>query len=66
MMTQPGDAVVVLIGHGRPVIARKVEGRGGRAWHLIGEAFVSGMMEWEMMDRDIYSGKKNVDAMAFV
>jgi hypothetical protein len=76
IMTQPGDAIIIIIGHGRPVVARQVNrandpsangaGDGHPVWHLIGEVFVDGMMEWEMMDRDVYSGRKRVGPVRFV
>ncbi|GKT51302.1 heterokaryon incompatibility protein 6, OR allele [Colletotrichum spaethianum] len=69
VLTQPGDAVMVLIGHGRPVIARRVKddfGEDTPLWRLIGEAFVNGMMEWEMMDRDIMSGPKKIKQINFI
>ncbi|KZL77730.1 heterokaryon incompatibility protein [Colletotrichum tofieldiae] len=69
ILTQPGDAVMVLIGHGRPVIARRFKDELGEdtpLWGLIGEAFVNGMMEWEMMDRDIMSGPKKIKQINFM
>ncbi|OBR14874.1 Heterokaryon incompatibility protein [Colletotrichum higginsianum IMI 349063] len=69
ILVQPGDAVMVLIGHGRPVVARRLKDESGGhtpLWRLIGEAFVGGMMEWEMMDRDIMSGPKRIKQINFV
>ncbi|KZL85690.1 heterokaryon incompatibility protein [Colletotrichum incanum] len=69
ILAQPGDAVMVLVGHGRPVIARRFKDEFGEdtpLWDLIGEASVNGMMEWEMMDRDIMSGPKKIKQINFV
>ncbi|EFQ35690.1 heterokaryon incompatibility protein [Colletotrichum graminicola] len=68
-LAQPGDAVMVLIGHGRPVITRRLKDESGQdtpLWLLIGEAFVDGMMEWETMDRDVMSGPKRIKQINFV
>ncbi|TQN73130.1 Heterokaryon incompatibility protein 6, OR allele [Colletotrichum shisoi] len=68
ILVQPGDAVMVLIGHGRPVVARRLKDESGGdtpLWRLIDEAFVGGMMEWEMMDRDIMSGPKRIKQINF-
>jgi hypothetical protein len=52
VLTQPGDVVIILEGHGIPVIARKLS-TGAHGWNIIGEAFVNGMMDGEMMKRGI-------------
>ncbi|KAK2031512.1 heterokaryon incompatibility protein [Colletotrichum zoysiae] len=68
-LAQPGDAVMVLIGHGRPVVARRLKDELGQdtpLWLLVGEAFVNGMMEWETMDRDVMSGPKRIKQINFV
>lgn len=47
---QPGDAVIVIVGYGKPVIATKVEAVDGKpTWRLRGEAYVHGMMNSEKM-----------------
>ncbi|KAK4120351.1 HET-domain-containing protein [Parathielavia appendiculata] len=48
--TQSGDAVIAIIGHGKPVIARKVTTIEGQdVWYLIGETYIHGMMRAEKM-----------------
>ena len=48
--TRPGDAVILVVGHGKPLIARKVATQEGQDfWYLIGEAYVQGMMNSELM-----------------
>jgi hypothetical protein len=69
---QPGDCVIILIGHGVPVVARPLAlgqdhtGRDMVAWKLLGECFVDGMMEEEMMKRDIWSLRKEVEPLHFI
>ena len=74
--TQPGDVVLILIGHGKPVIAREIgwfsaDGMGEgsqekeKLYMIIGEAFVSGLMMWEGMRRDIYGGAKVIRRCLF-
>ncbi|KAH7087516.1 heterokaryon incompatibility protein [Paraphoma chrysanthemicola] len=51
--TRPGDAVIVIKGHGKPVIARKDRTIDGQDfWYLIGEAYISGMMQAEKLPLD--------------
>lgn len=57
MATQPGDCIFIVTGHGVPVIARprgtatdNATGEKVVLWKMIGEAFVSGMMEGEMLN----------------
>ncbi|KAH8660892.1 heterokaryon incompatibility protein-domain-containing protein [Tricladium varicosporioides] len=74
MYTQPDDVVLILIGHSKPVVAREVgwymSGVNGdekrSLYTIIGEAFVSGLMMWEGMRRDIYSGKKIIESFMFM
>ncbi len=48
--TRPGDAVIALVGYGKPVIARKAKTVGIQEyWNVVGEAYVQGMMDAEMM-----------------
>ncbi len=48
--TRPGDAVITIVGHGKPVVARKVGTVEGQdLWYLIGEAYVQGLMKGEEM-----------------
>jgi hypothetical protein len=51
VQTQPGDAVIAIVGHGKPVIARRLstDGDDGDVWHLIGEAYIHGMMRAQKM-----------------
>jgi hypothetical protein len=51
VQTQPGDVVIVLPGHGKPLIARKPDNADEEddLWYLIGEAYIRGMMEAEKM-----------------
>ncbi|KAI0413436.1 heterokaryon incompatibility protein-domain-containing protein [Xylaria grammica] len=44
LKTQPGDAVIIVAGHSKPLIAREVGTSGQGYWHLIGEAYIDGMM----------------------
>ncbi|KAI4949260.1 hypothetical protein J4E91_005724 [Alternaria rosae] len=72
VITQPGDCIMILIGHGVPVLARPCglgHEPGGRevvAWKLLGECFVDGMMEEEMMKRDIWSWRKELEPLHFI
>jgi hypothetical protein len=72
IITQPGDCILILIGHGIPVLARPlglIQGPGGRevvAWKLLGECFLDGMMEEEMMKRDIWSQRKELEPLHFM
>ncbi|GIZ49341.1 hypothetical protein CKM354_001237300 [Cercospora kikuchii] len=46
-----GDVVIILKGHGRPVIATEVlEDDGSKTYRLKGEAYIAGMMMGEMME----------------
>jgi hypothetical protein len=51
--TRPGDAVIVIVGHGKPVVARRsrlrndTEEEGAGGWHIVGEAYVHGLMAAE-------------------
>jgi hypothetical protein len=63
--TQPGDCILIITGHGVPVVARaarprtdNLDGPGDILWHLIGECFVDGVMEGEMMESDMNSGQE--------
>ncbi|KAI3320660.1 hypothetical protein HD806DRAFT_226823 [Xylariaceae sp. AK1471] len=48
--TQPGDVVIVVAGHGKPLIARKVKTVDDQDfWHLMGEAYIDGMMNSEKL-----------------
>ena len=51
-MAQIGDAVIIIAGYGKPVIATAEVVGGKRAWRLRGEAYVHGMMESEKMPID--------------
>ncbi|KAL3423635.1 heterokaryon incompatibility protein [Phlyctema vagabunda] len=70
--TQPGDSIIILIGHGIPIVARPAgavnlpSGQEHPAWTIMGECFVDGMMMGEMMTRDIFSGRKMVKPLFFV
>lgn len=80
--TRPGDAVVAVVGHGKPVIARRagvVDGDGDAAagdgaWHLVGEAYVDGLMAAEKLPlsqkpwhhRETEAAMEDVREMAFV
>lgn len=72
VIAQPGDCLLILIGHGVPVLARPwVLGHepGGRevvVWKMLGECFVDGMMEEEMMKRDIWSYRKELEPLHFI
>lgn len=72
VIAQPGDCVIILIGHGVPVLARPLSlghepgGREVVAWKLLGECFVDGMMEEEMMKRDIWSQRKELEPLHFI
>jgi hypothetical protein len=48
-MAQVGDAIIIIAGYGKPVIATAEVVGGKRAWRLRGEAYVHGMMESEKM-----------------
>ncbi|KAK5655085.1 hypothetical protein OQA88_5984 [Cercophora sp. LCS_1] len=45
------DAVITIVGHPKPVVARKfATATGGQVrWHLNGEAYVSGVVDGQMM-----------------
>jgi hypothetical protein len=59
-----GDVVIILKGHGRPVVASKVlEDDVVVAYRMKGEAFVEGMMSGEMME-DEY--RKDIEDLVFV
>jgi hypothetical protein len=45
-----GDVVIIIRGHGRPVIASRVENDESEYYGLRGEAYVNGMMRGEMME----------------
>lgn len=47
--TEVGDFVLVIVGYGRPLIAKPVMADGKRVWQLRGEAYVDGMMKMEKM-----------------
>lgn len=48
--TRPGDVVMTIVGHSKPVIARKIVTVEGRDyWHLMGETYVQGLMNGEAM-----------------
>jgi hypothetical protein len=48
--TQPGDVVIAVAGHGKPLIARRVARVDDLDyWHLIGEAYIDGMMKSEKL-----------------
>ncbi|KAK5655710.1 hypothetical protein OQA88_5247 [Cercophora sp. LCS_1] len=43
--SRQGDAVITIVGHGKPLIARKVDTFNGHdIYYLLGEAYVDGMM----------------------
>lgn len=81
--TRPGDAVVAVVGHGKPVIARRAgagagagdgDGDDDGAWHLVGEAYVDGLMAAEKLPlsqkpwhhRETEAAMEDVREMAFV
>ncbi|KAK3386781.1 hypothetical protein B0H63DRAFT_447687 [Podospora didyma] len=44
--TRPEDVVIVIPGHGKPIIARKsFTANDQDFWYIIGEAYIHGMME---------------------
>lgn len=52
--TQPGDAIIVLIGHGNPVVASVVIMEdGSNVFKIKGDAFVHGVMEGEAMRKEV-------------
>ena len=50
--TLPDDAVIVVKGYGKPVIARRRQDDRQDLWHLIGEAYIPGMMNAEKLPMD--------------
>ncbi|KAK4118215.1 HET-domain-containing protein [Parathielavia appendiculata] len=52
LQSQPGDAVIAIVGHSKPVIARKVATVEGQdIWYLIGEAYIHGMMRAQKLPK---------------
>ncbi len=48
--SRPGDAIITIVGHSKPVIARKYDTIDGQDyWYLIGEVSVQGLMNGEQM-----------------
>ena len=74
--TLPGDAVITIVGHPKPVIARKVDTavEGQDLWHLLGEAYVPGIMNAEAMPlstkpwyyRETMEALDSMDCIVFV
>ncbi|CAM1504107.1 Fc.00g016980.m01.CDS01 [Cosmosporella sp. VM-42] len=53
--TQPGDAIIILLGHGSPVVATCiVKDDGNTVYKIKGDAFVHGIMEGEAVRTDIF------------
>ncbi|KAJ1327037.1 protein SERAC1 [Microdochium nivale] len=52
-----GDMLCVLYGCSVPVVLRKIlpssQERGGTGWHLVGDAYVDGMMDGEALERGL-------------
>lgn len=48
-MTEPGDAVCIIAGCTVPVVLRKTEQWTDRGWFLIGECYIDGLMEGELI-----------------
>lgn len=71
--TQPGDCIIVIMNHGIPVVARPV-GIMKRSemhlpvitWRIVGECFVDGMMEGEMVREHIARGSREPDYLVIV
>lgn len=52
--TQPGDAIIILLGHGNPVVATLIlTERGTGVFKIKGDAFVHGVMEGEATRQEI-------------
>ncbi|KAF2742735.1 HET-domain-containing protein [Sporormia fimetaria CBS 119925] len=49
LTTQVGDAVLIVVGYGKPMVAKPVTVVENRAWRVRGEAYVHGMMRMERM-----------------
>lgn len=47
--SKPGDRIAILIGCSVPVVIREFIAGGKRAWRLIGECYIQGLMEGEFM-----------------
>ncbi|KAK1752354.1 HET-domain-containing protein [Echria macrotheca] len=48
--TRPGDSVILIVGHPKPLIARRGDHVGHQQyWYLIGEAYIAGLMGVEKM-----------------
>jgi hypothetical protein len=67
---QPGDCILIIMNHGVPIVARPAEIRTRRdrpvvAWQIIGECFVDGMMEGEMLRKHI-DGSRLPDYLVFI
>lgn len=59
-----GDIVIILIGHGRPIIASKVLGtHGSITYRMKGEAYIEGMMLGEIMEDEYV---KEVQDLIFI
>ncbi|KAK3906164.1 HET-domain-containing protein [Staphylotrichum tortipilum] len=65
--TRPGDAVISIVGHGKPVIARKARTVGIQEyWNVVGEAYIQGMMDAEMMPLSVklWHGEETLATLA--
>ncbi|KAL4892527.1 heterokaryon incompatibility protein-domain-containing protein [Aspergillus ambiguus] len=70
---QPGDYVLIIMNHGVPIVARPAGIRRHPdrdlpvvAWRIIGECFVHGMMEGEMVRKRVREGPRTPDYLTFV
>ncbi|GES64995.1 heterokaryon incompatibility protein [Aspergillus terreus] len=68
---QPGDCILIIMNHAVPIVARPAEIRARRdrpvvAWRIIGECFVDGMMEGEMLRKHIIDGSRRPDYLVFI
>ncbi|KAI9159071.1 Heterokaryon incompatibility protein [Paramyrothecium foliicola] len=59
-----GDVIIVLVGHGRPIVASKMLGtHGSSAYRMKGEAYVEGIMLGEMMEDEYV---KELEDLVFI
>ncbi|KAL5366451.1 heterokaryon incompatibility protein-domain-containing protein [Aspergillus floccosus] len=70
---QPGDCILIIMNHGVPIVARPAQIRTHRhrdipvvAWRIIGECFVDGMMEGEMLRERVVDGSRLPDYLVFI
>jgi hypothetical protein len=66
LQTRRGDVVIAIVGHGKPVIARKNQTIDGQDfWYLLGEVYVAGIMQAEKMpmDTNIWNAQETMETV---